>query len=191
MKVRECHNELEDEGRESTAQVVIRKSADFLRTITAPSDGESHYLTCVLIVIASRLKTTSGGSRRCTATATRRKDALQLAVCSLRQPVRLEGSEQSHTRHAAPQGMCVNLINGLKLLPNQQKDGDSPVRMIVPGLLEKESAPNNRRPQVACCSRQLCGSRDRGSGERNEVQESGKAKVHDRFLGSYYSGRRG
>ena len=29
--------------------------------------------------------------------------------------------------HAAPQGVCNNLINALKLVANQQKDGDSPV----------------------------------------------------------------
>ena len=32
---------------------------------------------------------------------------------------------------AAPQGLCENLINALKLLANQQKDGDSPVQSIV------------------------------------------------------------
>ena len=39
--------------------------------------------------------------------------------------------------HAAPQGMCDNVINALKLLANQQKDGDSPVKMVVPDLPEK------------------------------------------------------
>ena len=29
--------------------------------------------------------------------------------------------------HAAPQGPCDTLINALKLLANQQKDGDSPI----------------------------------------------------------------
>ena len=29
--------------------------------------------------------------------------------------------------HAAPQGICDNLINALKLLANQQNDGDIPV----------------------------------------------------------------
>ena len=35
--------------------------------------------------------------------------------------------------HAAPQRMCDNLINALKLLANQQKDGDR----IVQGLQER------------------------------------------------------
>ena len=30
--------------------------------------------------------------------------------------------------HAGPQGLCENLINALKLLANQQKDGDSPIQ---------------------------------------------------------------
>ena len=39
--------------------------------------------------------------------------------------------------HAAPQGLCENLINALKLLANQQKDGDSPIQSIVTGLGER------------------------------------------------------
>ena len=36
--------------------------------------------------------------------------------------------------HAAPLGLCDNLVNTLKLLANQQKDGDSPIESIVTGL---------------------------------------------------------
>ena len=39
--------------------------------------------------------------------------------------------------HAAPQGLSENLINALKLLANQQTDGDSPMQGIVTGLHEK------------------------------------------------------
>ena len=39
--------------------------------------------------------------------------------------------------HAAPQGLCENSINALKLLANQQKDGDSPIQCIVTGLCER------------------------------------------------------
>ena len=38
--------------------------------------------------------------------------------------------------HATPLGLCDNLINALKLLANQQKDGDSPIQSIVTGLHE-------------------------------------------------------
>ena len=39
--------------------------------------------------------------------------------------------------HAAPQGLCDNLINSLKLFTNQQKDGDSLDEHFVTGLREK------------------------------------------------------
>ena len=39
--------------------------------------------------------------------------------------------------HAAPQGLCENLINALKLLANEQTDGDSPIQSIVTGLHER------------------------------------------------------
>ena len=38
--------------------------------------------------------------------------------------------------HAAPLALCDNRINALKLLANQQKDGDSPIQ-IVTGLHER------------------------------------------------------
>ena len=39
--------------------------------------------------------------------------------------------------HAAPLGLCDNLINALKLLANQQKDGDSPIQSTVTRLHER------------------------------------------------------
>ena len=39
--------------------------------------------------------------------------------------------------HTAPQGLCDNLINALKLLANQERDGDSPIQSIVVGLHER------------------------------------------------------
>ena len=39
--------------------------------------------------------------------------------------------------HAAPQGLCDNLVNALKLLTNQQKDGVSPIESVITGLREK------------------------------------------------------
>ena len=41
--------------------------------------------------------------------------------------------------HAVPLGLYDNLINALKLLANQQKDGDSPIQSIVAGLHERSS----------------------------------------------------
>ena len=39
--------------------------------------------------------------------------------------------------HAAPQGVCDNLINTLKIVAKRQDDGDSPVKMVVQGFQEK------------------------------------------------------
>ena len=39
--------------------------------------------------------------------------------------------------HAAPLGQCDNLINALKLLAKQQKDGESPIQSIVTGLHDR------------------------------------------------------
>ena len=36
--------------------------------------------------------------------------------------------------HAVPQGLCANLINELKLLANQQEDGDGLLQNIVKDL---------------------------------------------------------
>ena len=38
--------------------------------------------------------------------------------------------------HAVPQGLCGNLISALKLLANQQEDGDGPTQSIVTNLCE-------------------------------------------------------
>ena len=38
--------------------------------------------------------------------------------------------------HAVPQGLCGNLINALKLLGNQQEDGDGLMQNIVTNLCE-------------------------------------------------------
>ena len=36
-----------------------------------------------------------------------------------------------------PHGVCENLINAIKLLANQQKDGDIPIQSIVTGLCDR------------------------------------------------------
>ena len=48
-----------------------------------------------------------------------------------------EDEAKDFRAHAIPQGLCENLINELKLLANQQKDGDSPILNISMGLKEK------------------------------------------------------
>ena len=80
-----------------------------------------------------------------------KEETVQLVVrelrrqCAWRAPNRLlvvqAGESASQAKvfkaHAAPKGLCENLINALKLLANQQKDGDSPIQSIVTGLRER------------------------------------------------------
>ena len=49
--------------------------------------------------------------------------------------------------HGAWQGMCDNSIIYLKLLTNQQRDGDISVESLVTGLLEKKSQRYHGRDQ--------------------------------------------
>ena len=162
VKVRECYNEveLEDEGRVSIVQDILRQSPDFLRRIT-PSDGGGVTLShvCVLFVIASRLK-----DYIWSVSSWHGKKQLQLVVCCVRWPSTTRGPRTEslgHTRHttdhrnakvfrarAAPHGFCDKLINAVKLLKNQLKVGDSPVGMFAGG----RSAQNNVRAQVVDCS---------------------------------------
>ena len=45
--------------------------------------------------------------------------------------------------HAAPHGMCDNLVNTLKLLANQQTGGVSPAQVLVDGFPKNEVGSNN------------------------------------------------
>ena len=65
---------------------------------------------------------------------------MQLVVCGVRRPVQFHKSEQPRgifRAHAPPHGVCDNLIHADKLLANQYQDGDSPVRVLAEGLLER------------------------------------------------------
>ena len=58
-----------------------------------------------------------------------------------------EDEAKGFRAHAVPQGLCENLINALKLLANQQRDGDSPMQSIIMDLKEKcrERVTNGRQ----------------------------------------------
>ena len=53
------------------------------------------------------------------------------------QPGTYEDEAKVFRAHAVPPALCENLINALKLLANQQKDGESPIQNIIMGLNEK------------------------------------------------------
>ena len=77
--------------------------------------------------------------------------------------------------HAAPQGMCDNLINALELLTSQQKDGDSPVGYFVAGLLERNRSGMMDRLRKFIPIH-IYEAVKVGDLPENKVQESGKAK---------------
>ena len=93
---------------------------------------------------------------------------------------------------AAPQGICGNLINALNLLSNQQKDGDSPNRLIVPGLQEESRRKIMDGLKIFLMQSTIM--RQVKIGDLQQETRSKKvvnAEVRDRFPGSCYSGRRG
>ena len=126
---------------------------------------------------------------------------VQLLACGVWRPARLESSEQvmqhsSNRRdakvcraHAALQGMCDNLINALELLANLQKDGDSPVKMVVPGLLERSRRRimDGLRKFIAVDNR--AASQNWGSTERHEAQESGEPKISRQIFRELWFGK--
>ena len=149
-KVRECYSEVEqeDEGHVSIAQAILRKSTGFLRRITAPIDGVGGVTlsyVCHRIPLEDCICWVSSGN----GDGHKKKKQCRwwCAVCGQydwRAPNRVLVRQDTEHRNAkvfraraAPQGKSDNLIHALKLLANQQNDGDSPVGKIAPGLLEK------------------------------------------------------
>ena len=137
---------MEDIGRLSIAQDILRKSADFLRRIIAPVDGRGGVTLSYVCSLCSCfplddyvwwVSTEHGDGNN------PNKKHCDWVVCSMRSPIRLEstsnrilvvqiGANADRAKvfkaHAAPLGFCDNLVNALKLLANQQKDGDSPIQ---------------------------------------------------------------
>ena len=56
----------------------------------------------------------------------------------------MEGKNTRIGGVTAPQGLCGNLINALKLLANQQEDGDGLIQNIVTNLLRGEQEGSYR-----------------------------------------------
>ena len=101
---------LEDIGRLSIAEDILRKSMDFLRRIIAPVDGMggvtlSHVCPhCSCFPLGDYIWWVSTGHGDGN---NRREEALQLVVCGLRRPTRIELGANAHEAkvfkaHAAP-----------------------------------------------------------------------------------------
>ena len=149
VKVRECYNEVEaeDEFRLSIKQDILRQSTDFLWGIIVPTGGvEGVTLSyvwphghCFPLVDCFWWVSSGHGKKQCN---------WRYAACAgqydWRAPNRVLVIQDSTDHreatvfraHATPHGTCDNVMNKLRLLTNQQKDGNSPVGKIVSGLLE-------------------------------------------------------
>ena len=100
--------------------------------------------TCARFVKVSRWKTTFGGSLGDKGAIIGGAQLVEKKY-SWRQPNRLlvehTGDSVNQAKvfraHARPQGLCGNLINALKLLANQQEDGDGLIQSIVTNLCEE------------------------------------------------------
>ena len=138
--------EAEDEGRCSIAQDTLRNSTDFLGRFLAQSGGAggvtSPYVCphCHCFPLEDYTWWVSAGQKPC---------SWWCAACGgqydWRAPNRIlviqdstDHREAKVSRaHSAHQKTRENSTNALKLLTNQQKDGDSPVGTVVAGLLER------------------------------------------------------
>ena len=133
----------QDEARKvSVVQEIMFKSTDYLRRIIAPVGGQGgvtmSYLcpNCNSFPLEDFVWWVS----------VRKTTRWWCAICGekygWRQPNTLlvvqtgESFEQAKVfkAHAVPQGLCANLINALKLLANQQEDGDDLLQNIVTNL---------------------------------------------------------
>ena len=124
----------------SVVQEIMLKSTCYLRGIIAPVGGPGEvtmsFLSphCNSFPLEDYVWWVSAGKKR---------TSWWCAICGeehdWKQPNRLlvvqtgESFEQAKVfkAHAVPQGQCANLINALKLLANQEEDGDGLLQNIV------------------------------------------------------------
>ena len=147
-RIREAFEKVakDEAGILNIVQGIVLQSTDFLQRIIAPAGGQGgvtmSYLcpNCNSFLPEDHVWWVSAGKKHCSWWC-----AICGEICDWRAPNRLlvvqTGDSASQAKvfkaHAVPQGVCENLINALKLLANQQKDGDSPIQSIVTGLCER------------------------------------------------------
>ena len=127
----------------SIVQEIMFKSTDCLRRIIAPVGGQGGVTMSYLCPNCNSFpwKTTFGGSlldRSTPAGGVRfvEKSTIgsnRTGFWSCKQGKALS-RRRSFKAHAIPQGLCENLINALKLLGNQQEDGNGLLQNIVTSL---------------------------------------------------------
>ena len=156
----------EEVGRLGIVQEILRKSTDFLRRIIAPVGGRggvtlsyicphcnSFPLEDKIWWVSTDMETTE--RRRCAVCGGKYERSAPNRILVVQLGTN-EDEAKVFRAHAVPQGLCENLINALKLLANQQRDGDSPIQNIVTGLRERsrESIMNSWKSFIDldnCC----------------------------------------
>ena len=151
-KVREACEKVarEEVGRLGIVQEILTNSTDFLTRIIAPVDGIGgvtlSYVCphCKLFPVewyqrdtetatTDRRSSVAGGAQRAAAnTIGRRRTGYWWHNLGSN-----ANEAEVFRAHAAPQGLCVNLVNAAKVLANHRKDGDSKIPSIVTGMHEK------------------------------------------------------
>ena len=144
--LRECCSDVEqeDEERKSIVQLILQKSADFLRRIIVPVEGQggvilSHVCPhCHRCPLGDYLWWVSSGHGDVHRKKKKQRNWWR-AACGGQYEwenpngiLIIQDSTDRHEAnvfraHAPPHGVCDKLINALKLLANQQTGGDSPV----------------------------------------------------------------
>ena len=130
----------EEAGRLGIEREILRKRADFLRRIIAPVGGIGGVTLsfvcphCNSFLLKDFIWWVSTAKKHC---------SWWCAICGERYEWRAPnmilvvqlGTNEDEAKvfgaHAVPQGLCENLINALKLMANQQKDGDSPIQTLL------------------------------------------------------------
>ena len=145
FKVKECHEKVESEdiGRLSIAQDILHESIGFLRRVVAPVGGvggvTSSYVCphCRCFPLEDHIWWVSSG--HCDGNNRKKKQTVQLVVCGVWRPVRLEGSEQG-LDHARQGGSSRNKKYCERTLHRKECAttwSSRPVESIVTSSLEK------------------------------------------------------
>ena len=135
-----------DEARKlSTVQEIMIRSTDYLRRIIAPAGAQGGVIMSYLcphcnsfpmednIWWVSVGKSTQIGGVRSVEKKWDWKEPDRLLVVQTNESV---NQAKVFKAHVVPEGLCGNLITALKLLANQQEDGDGLVQNIVTNLCE-------------------------------------------------------
>ena len=114
----------------SNVQEIMIRSTDYLRRIIAPVGGQGGIVWKTTFGGSLERNPQSGGAQFCG----EKYDWKQPNRLSVAQTGDSVEQAKVFKAHAAPQGLCANLINALKLLANQQEDGDGHLHNVVKNL---------------------------------------------------------